>query len=593
MLASHLAHLESSGLVRLAQVEPELEYLFRHALIQDAAYESLLRADRKRLHLQVGEGLERTYPDRLAELAPLLAPHFDLGGDPVRALRYFTLAGDEAARLYANVEAIQHYTHALALIQQLTSPPPAATLIHLYISLGMALELNSQIEAAFVYYVELSALSQTHNDQRMELAALLARAKLHSAPTIKFDPAQAEALLTRAQAIAHALADYAAEADIYWNLLLLKKNTNDLEQAIVYAERGQAIARQHNLRERLAFILNDLGGTYANQNQLEASRAMLEEARVLWRELGNQPMLADNLGNSAITYFLLGDYAQALTVSAEAYTVSAAIGNLWGQAFSRAASVYLYFERGEPGTAIETMEDSVGLVLRSGLQLVKAAVQADLAWMYAATGAFDRARVWADQARAVLSPALPPLFRTWAYAHLARYEIACGHLDQAERDHAAVADSFQIENLGWVASFGLFIGAVELALARQDYPRAIATADQLLARLKKFHVRPYVAETIYLQAQAYRALGDHASAQSLLAEAQTIAESMAARRALWLIHTARAELAVEHGETAQAIFHRAQVREIIHLIAANCPPDLRESFLNQPSVRVITAANLS
>jgi predicted ATPase len=56
--AQHLTHLETTGLLRLAQTHPELEYLFRHALVQDAAYESLLLANRKQLHRQVAETLE-------------------------------------------------------------------------------------------------------------------------------------------------------------------------------------------------------------------------------------------------------------------------------------------------------------------------------------------------------------------------------------------------------------------------------------------------------------------------------------------------------------------------------------------------------
>src|SRR5438094_394934 len=114
-LHTDLAALEASGLVRLSQVEPELEYLFRHALIQDAAYSSLLKADRRRLHLVVGEALERLYPDRAdsQELAPLLGYHFDEGGDDPRALKYFTLAGDAAARVYANMEAVSLYARAL------------------------------------------------------------------------------------------------------------------------------------------------------------------------------------------------------------------------------------------------------------------------------------------------------------------------------------------------------------------------------------------------------------------------------------------------------------------------------------------------
>src|SRR5262245_2715047 len=88
MLPGYLQTLESSGLLRLAQIEPDLVYLFRRALVQEAAYESLLRQDRRSLHLAVGETLERLNPERPAALAPVLAHHFDVGGDEPRALDY-------------------------------------------------------------------------------------------------------------------------------------------------------------------------------------------------------------------------------------------------------------------------------------------------------------------------------------------------------------------------------------------------------------------------------------------------------------------------------------------------------------------------
>jgi len=71
-LTQRLTQLESHGLIRLAATQPELEYLFRHALVQDAAYASLVKADRKQLHLAVGEALESLYPEQVAsrELAP-------------------------------------------------------------------------------------------------------------------------------------------------------------------------------------------------------------------------------------------------------------------------------------------------------------------------------------------------------------------------------------------------------------------------------------------------------------------------------------------------------------------------------------------
>ncbi|MGD9144292.1 MAG: SpoIIE family protein phosphatase [Anaerolineae bacterium] len=112
---SQLGRLETSGLIRLAQIEPDLEYLFRHILVQEAAYHSLLAADQKRLHLAVGEAVEQLYADRLDELAAMLARHFERGGDDQHALAYFVRAGDAALATYANEEAENQYRSALAL----------------------------------------------------------------------------------------------------------------------------------------------------------------------------------------------------------------------------------------------------------------------------------------------------------------------------------------------------------------------------------------------------------------------------------------------------------------------------------------------
>src|SRR5574341_948096 len=110
-----LTRLESSGLIRVAQLEPELDYLFRHTLVQEAAYESLLKQDRRTLHLAVGEAMEKLYADRLNEIAPLLGHHFDLAEDTDRALKYLTMAGDAELTRFATAEAILHFNRALEI----------------------------------------------------------------------------------------------------------------------------------------------------------------------------------------------------------------------------------------------------------------------------------------------------------------------------------------------------------------------------------------------------------------------------------------------------------------------------------------------
>jgi tetratricopeptide (TPR) repeat protein len=104
-IETQLDALESVGLVELYQTEPELEYLFRHVLIQEAAYASMVRHERRRLHHLVGEVLERRYVAGERELAAVLALHFEQAGDQDRAVDYLVAAADYAldallARMY-------------------------------------------------------------------------------------------------------------------------------------------------------------------------------------------------------------------------------------------------------------------------------------------------------------------------------------------------------------------------------------------------------------------------------------------------------------------------------------------------------------
>ena len=95
---------------------PEPVYRFRHALIQEATYNGLLRAERRLLHGRAAWALEAASPGREAEVAAVLGRHFAAAGETARALRYYELAGDHATAAFANDEAISSFRAALAIV---------------------------------------------------------------------------------------------------------------------------------------------------------------------------------------------------------------------------------------------------------------------------------------------------------------------------------------------------------------------------------------------------------------------------------------------------------------------------------------------
>ncbi len=113
---AELGTLEASGLIQVATFDPELEYLFRHALVQDAAYSSLLKQDRRALHRLAADALLSLYTERKRELAAVIAMHLELAGDDARAAEHLVVAGEHAVERFANREAIAFFGRALALL---------------------------------------------------------------------------------------------------------------------------------------------------------------------------------------------------------------------------------------------------------------------------------------------------------------------------------------------------------------------------------------------------------------------------------------------------------------------------------------------
>lgn len=117
-LGRHLRILQREEMIRERARMPELEYIFKHQLTQEAAYNGLLKKDRRSFHRQVAKALERLFPDRVEEQLGLLAYHWERAEEPEKATTYLLRAGDRARLAYAHQEAIDTYRRALVFLKQ-------------------------------------------------------------------------------------------------------------------------------------------------------------------------------------------------------------------------------------------------------------------------------------------------------------------------------------------------------------------------------------------------------------------------------------------------------------------------------------------
>ena len=117
-LKSRLLSLQELEFIYEKSLFPELEYIFKHALTQEVAYNSLLLKRRKEIHEKIGQAIEQLYSQRLEEFYEMLAHHYSRAENSEKAYHYLKLSGDKATRNYAKWEAIGFYREAIGILNK-------------------------------------------------------------------------------------------------------------------------------------------------------------------------------------------------------------------------------------------------------------------------------------------------------------------------------------------------------------------------------------------------------------------------------------------------------------------------------------------
>lgn len=556
------------------------EYAFRHVLIQEAAYESILLKKRAALHRQIGETLEELHADRIEEFAPLLANHFHAAHDP-RSLKYDLLAGEKAARLYANAEAAVHFSRALEIARRDHRDQEQIT--SLFIQLGHVLELAGRYEQALENYEAMQAFGREQDVRSIEFAALMAKSTIYSTYTSLHDPALGEQTLLQALELSGEIGDRAAQARLNWNLMLTYLFSKRLDQSLKHGQVALALARQSDDREQLAFVLNDLCRLYTCMGEFEKAYAVIHEARALWQAVGNQAMLADSYGSEAEALFQAGEHPRALELLNQGLELNEKIENLWGQAYDRMLISFIQFDKGEIGRGIELSHRSITEGDQAGLIASSTSHRAELGWFYGYYGAPEKGFELVDRALEI-ADAKQPAFKALPLAVKVRLHLMQGSLPAAQ----ATAGPRPLEPITIpYARYTMIVclANVELALAQKDHARALALAEELLTVVAPL-TRVDVPGVIHRKADALIGLGRLDEAHQALTEACALCEGIGSTHHLWSILMTLADLEDRLGRHDQAGLHRSKARPIVEAIARGLEEiGLREAFLGLARVR--------
>jgi tetratricopeptide (TPR) repeat protein len=329
-LISHLSDIEATGLIRLAALHPELEYLFRHALVQDTAYASLVRADKTRLHRLVGQALQTLYSDRLDELAGMLAHHFAQAGEQALAIEYSRRAAQLAIGAFAYDEALRHLHTALEMAE-------AGGDLRLAVQeeLADAYRIVRQGLRAIPLYREALTLAQARAGKDRLAEIRLHRKILQTLAEVKwtvdveqFRAAYRERLSAR-EGLLTGLEDSrqagpSAETVRLFIALSLdawrSEHPPDWEAAQHYAEQAVAAAEGLGNGGDLSRALGALADVLDGRGLLRENVEACQRRLALTRAAGFQDLRErlDGVRAAGMALMYVGEYAEALSLLAEA-----------------------------------------------------------------------------------------------------------------------------------------------------------------------------------------------------------------------------------------------------------------------------------
>jgi hypothetical protein len=481
---TELGTLEASGLVQVAALVPELEYLFRHALVQDAAYSSLLKQDRRTLHRLAAETLRSLYPERRRELAAVIALHFERAGDAAAAAEYLVIAGEHALERFANRESLAFFDRAES--------------------------------------------SLADDDPRIDLRLRAAVGGAKVGWTYGIDKAIDR--LDRAIAMGEERAEEKLVGEVYFWIAFLRRMRRESPETSPRlkhaAERSEAIGVARGDPVAAAFPNALAGLGMINGGQLRSGAKLLSEALPPLVEHADPLSSAILSGMLSMAYARLGDFAAAERTVAHADRIAAG-GDPIAALDAKIARSAILLERGDiaEGEALASTCAAGAEELGALACVVAANTMAGMGHLAHDDALGARAPLERGDELAEVSNMAP--FRTMTQGMLGSVRTRLGDvtggiaawqfaLERARTTHDVGGEALTL----WQKA------RVEASGPAPDHAAALADVDTTIGLLEGMETRPAIARALRLRAQILRALGRPAEADEADQRSRAIATEL-------------------------------------------------------------------
>lgn len=559
-----LAELQQHNFIYAALPAGDSTYLFRHSIVQEAVYQTLLESQRRELHLAVGEALEHHAPHAIERLAY----HFLQTGEERPDVRgkviyYLDATAWRAKRTFANETALAHFDRALSLETRWQWLAGKAEVLHI---LGQRLQEEATL-------VALSALPDSDPVRVLELWAdfyeatsQLAQAREALQEALQHHEAQYRRtaqirILSLIGEIALLEGDI-DEAEQYYRQALNLLATTDEKSPAPMGQPTHSSSQNSDASLRAQALLG-LGVVMRQHGHYDKAATMLTEALALYRQEGNQPNIATALTRLGGVAYLRRNFPEALAAWKKALAIRRAIGDREGEGSSLLNIAQVYTSMGDYGAALPLLHQALDIQRTVGNRWWENAVWNALGIIALTVGNYAEARrclAMAERLSVAVGDEAGVAIATFNLAQVERenghyasaferlqaarrwahdnedqeFEAQCltesaltaelaGELEQAETFAGAALRIYK--ELGIQALMTTDLSTLALVhLARGEVRAACALVEDLLGIFEQSEVDPieYPQRALYVAARVAEASGNQTVARSYLRRAQEL-----------------------------------------------------------------------
>ncbi len=530
---------------------PEPAYIFKHAVIQDVAYNSLLKERRRELHRAVAAAIEELYPDRLADHYQELAHHFVNGEDWRKAFEYLVRSGDRAKDAFANQTALDFYAKALEVASRVSPPLAPRRIMEIYQRRGQVWRLMGRVSNAIEELEPMLALARETGDRFAEAQALVDLALAHWLTFSSEHVPHTKAFAEEALRIGREIGDEEAVSKSLAYLGLVHQMEGDLVSGDEKLTEALRISEAHGFKDAIAQNLTWLGAHADWRAEFRKAIPLCRRAEETARSNhdGLSELIA--LAFRCLALIGLGEHVQGLAVINEGLTLARERETAW---------------------VVGRLTNSLG-------------------WLYQELGDFRRSaelnRESQDIGRRINNPnvEISALINS-AYDHF--------HLGEADQALAMLEDSLiRVEKLGFGAHrwrWGMHLATylAEVLLEQGEPEMALRQVEKVLVRAGETGSLKYLGKAHLLRGRIAVAAHEWARGEADLREAVAIARRIEYPALIWpTTHALASALAsrAEHERTSRAKGDESQAlavlaAETIGSMAERAPDAaLRSTFL--------------